>query len=183
MHASHFFPSSLHTATALAHLSPISSTTFMYNEPYSSTSSKLYIYNKVVTAQPPSKSVSILRLRLCMYIYYNKLTKEWNGGYIYKLIMTYLAGLGLFHHLCSYFQSFTHLSWLAEAIIPVNGECASAAISPSCAWIEILWLSDKLHSSSVCIQTINQSYHMSCAKSVPSAINIPTCGYCISFTW
>jgi hypothetical protein len=56
-----------------------------------------------------------------------------------------------------YFQSFTYLSWLTEAIIPVNGECAKAAIRPSCAWIGFLWLSAKLHSSSVCIRinTIN----------------------------
>jgi hypothetical protein len=38
--------------------------------------------------------------------------------------------LGAFSYYC-YFHNLTELSWLAEATIPVTGDCANAAIRPS----------------------------------------------------
>ncbi len=65
-------------------------------------------------------------------------------------------------HLClvAYFQSLTHLSWLAEATMPVADDWASAAIKPSWAGTVMLCFSTIFHSSKDCTQT-RLSQHLS----------------------
>lgn len=57
------------------------------------------------------------------------------------------TGFNCYH----YFQILTDLSWLADAIIPVECDCAKAAITPSCAGTDMVWFSITFHNSSDCI--------------------------------
>jgi hypothetical protein len=52
----------------------------------------------------------------------------------------------------TYFHNFTELSWLAEATIPVTGDCAKAEIIFSCAGIVMLLFSAMFHNSKDCHQ-------------------------------
>ena len=49
-----------------------------------------------------------------------------------------------------YFHNLTELSWLAEATIPVTGDCARAEIMFSCPGIVMLLFSAMFHSSNDC---------------------------------
>ncbi len=73
--------------------------------------------------------------------------------------------------LVAYFQSLTHLSWLAEATMPVADDWASAAIKPSWAGTVMLCFSTIFHSSKDCTPNQTLSASSSLFKSIcPSDI-------------
>jgi len=61
---------------------------------------------------------------------------------------SYLDSLFL---LFCYFHTLTEWSWLAEATIPVTGDCASAAIRPSWACTVRLWFFTMFHTPRDCM--------------------------------